>query len=409
MPARHIIRKDLLILTRDRRAAATLVFMPLIFIAILGLSTGRIIRDENTAATLQIAWVDQSGSPLAAAIGRSMRERDEIEWSPTDNDQRARQQVDDGRAAAAVIVGPDFQRSVDALDIADWLDPGSGKLANGLQQLDIHLYAGPVPTVKGIIAEQLIFSAAIKTLLPHAAAKNPIVKAFLATRSKTNTPSTESDSTAQPRRSKLPVRSGDVVYRVIVPGYTVMFAFFLINIMARSFISERQEGTLLRLQASPISRTALLLGKTIPFLIISIVQGLLLFIFGRLLFGMSWGEQPWILPLVIVCTSLAATGLGLLTAVWVRTDAQVSAYANLMVIALAGISGCFMPRSWLPDSMRTLSLATPHAWALIAYEQLLGGRQPDLPRVLGCCAVLTIFGIGFFILGAARFRRQLPG
>jgi len=59
--------------------------------------------------------------------------------------------------------------------------------------------------------------------------------------------------------------------------------------------------------------------------------------------------------------------------------------------------------------MRTLSLATPHAWPLIAYEQLLGGRQPDLPRVLGCCAVLTIFGIGFFILGAARFRRQLPG
>jgi len=409
MPAAHIIRKDLLILTRDRRAAATLVFMPLIFIAILGLSTGRIVRGENTAATLRIEWVDQSDSQLANDISRSIRQRDEIEWSHLDNVQRARQRVDDGRADAAVTIGSDFQRAVDALDLADWLDPGRGKLANGLEQLDIHLYAGPVPTVKSVIAEQLIFSAAIKTLLPHAAAKSPIVKAFLAAHSNTTTASTDADAAAESHRSKLPARSGDIVYRVIVPGYTVMFAFFLINIMARSFISERQEGTLLRLQASPISRTSLLLGKTVPFFIISIVQGLLLFAFGRLLFGMSWGPLPLMLPPVIVCTSLAATGLGLLTAVLVRTDAQVSAYANLLVIALAGVSGCFMPRSWLPDSMRTISLATPHAWALIAYEQLLSGHQPDIARVLGCCAVLAIFGVGFFVIGAARFQRQLPG
>ena len=45
---------------------------------------------------------------------------------------------------------------------------------------------------------------------------------------------------------------------------------------------------------------------------------------GKLLFGMSWGNAPWLLLPVIVCTSMAATALGLLVATillfpaWVR-------------------------------------------------------------------------------------------
>jgi linearmycin/streptolysin S transport system permease protein len=175
--------------------------------------------------------------------------------------------------------------------------------------------------------------------------------------------------------------------------------------MARSFIHEREIGTLKRLQIAPIRPSSLLAGKTIPFLIISLLQSFLLFSCGKFMFDMSWGNQPWLLFPVIFCTSMAATSLGLLVATFVRTESQVSATANLVVITMAGMSGCFMPRKWLPVEMQTFSLAFPHSWALKAYNQLLAQRTPDLQEVFICCAALAGFAMFYFVLGSVRFEK----
>ena len=135
-------------------------------------------------------------------------------------------------------------------------------------------------------------------------------------------------------------------------------------------------------------------------------ESALLFVAGKFLFGMSWGEHPWMLVPVIVATSCAATGLGLLIATLVGSDAQVSAYSTTVVIILAGISGCFMPRQFLPDLMLQISLATPHAWALIAYEQLLSSGRPNLQTVWQCVGMLLMFAVGFFVAGGIRFSTQ---
>jgi len=190
-----------------------------------------------------------------------------------------------------------------------------------------------------------------------------------------------------------------------VPSYTVMFAFFLVNVMARSFIAERELGTLNRLRMTPVSPTGLLAGKTLPFLIISVIQGICLFALGRYVFGMPWGHSPWLLLPVIVCTSLAATSLGLLIATLVRTDSQVSAYGNFIVIGMAGISGCFMPRDWLPETMQRFSLALPHAWSLIAFEQILSPAVPNIAVVAQCCAALVGFASLFFVAGCCQIRK----
>ena len=200
-------------------------------------------------------------------------------------------------------------------------------------------------------------------------------------------------------------RRSSIVYQELVPSYTVMFVFFLVNIMARSFIHERELGTLRRLRIAPIAAVSVLIGKTLPFFIISLAQTGLLFLSGRVLFGMSWGTLPFLLLPVIACTSLAATGLGLLVATLARTDSQVSAYGNFVVITMAGISGCFMPRDWLPTLMQKISLATPHSWALIAYDQLLSASVPAVATVALSCCVLVAFALLFFLLGCLRFRR----
>jgi ABC-2 type transport system permease protein len=148
-----------------------------------------------------------------------------------------------------------------------------------------------------------------------------------------------------------------------------------------------------------------LIGKTAPFFIVSLIQTAVLFLAGRFVWGMTWGNQPWLLLPVVVTTSLSATSLGLLVATLVRTDSQVSAYANVVVITMAGISGCFMPRDWLPESIQLLSLATPHAWALIGYHEILSAEAPSLGVATQSCGMLLGFSLFFFLLGCLRFRR----
>ena len=57
------------------------------------------------------------------------------------------------------------------------------------------------------------------------------------------------------------LKRGAVRYQVLVPSYTVMFAFFLVLTVGWLFVAERRHGTLVRLRAAPLSRGQILLGK----------------------------------------------------------------------------------------------------------------------------------------------------
>src|SRR5262249_20247662 len=117
------------------------------------------------------------------------------------------------------------------------------------------------------------------------------------------------------------LQPADVRYQILVPSYTVMFAFFLVLTVGWLFVSERRQGTVRRLRAAPLSSGEVLLGKLLPCFALSLAQGLFLLAAGKLVFGMRWGpgdwpvwqQVLWLLP-VVVTTSLAAMGLALLVA-----------------------------------------------------------------------------------------------
>jgi ABC-type Na+ efflux pump permease subunit len=195
------------------------------------------------------------------------------------------------------------------------------------------------------------------------------------------------------------LRRGAMRYQLLVPSYTVMFAFFLVLPFGWLFVGERRQGTLKRLRAAPVRRWEILLGKLLPCYLLSVGQGVLLLLAGKLVFGMSWGPDPlWMVP-VVLSTSLAAMGLAVLVAAAARTETQVAIYGTLLVLVLAGLSGSMMgDPSLLPEAMQQLSHTTPHAWALDAYRQLLTNPQPNVGTVGEACLVLTAFGVGFLAL-----------
>jgi ABC-2 type transport system permease protein len=191
---------------------------------------------------------------------------------------------------------------------------------------------------------------------------------------------------------------GAVRYQILVPSYTVMFAFFLVLTVGWLFVAERKHGTLLRLRAAPLTRAQILAGKLLPCLAVSLAQGFFLFTAGWLLFGLTWGSRPDLLLLVVVCTSAAAVGLAVLVASIARTETQVAIYGTLLVLVLGGVSGSLMPRDLMPEKMKAVSLVTPHAWALDAYSQLLATPNPDPAFIATACGVLLAFGAVFTVI-----------
>jgi ABC-type transport system involved in multi-copper enzyme maturation permease subunit len=203
------------------------------------------------------------------------------------------------------------------------------------------------------------------------------------------------------------LKRGAVRYQLLVPSYLVMFAFFLVLTVGWLFVAERRQGTMARLAAAPVARWQILAGKLLPCLVLSLFQGLFILIAGRLIFDMRWGSDPlWLIPLV-ASTSLAAMGLAMLIAALARTETQVAIYGTLLVLVLAGLSGCLMgDRNLMPEQMQQISLITPHAWALDAYRELLTAPEPNLHIVGQACAVLASFGVVFLAVAWACLRLE---
>jgi ABC-type Na+ efflux pump permease subunit len=201
------------------------------------------------------------------------------------------------------------------------------------------------------------------------------------------------------------LKLGSQRYKILVPSYTVMFSYFLVLTVGWIFVAERRQGTLKRLRAAPISRADILLGKLAPCYLVSIAQGLCLIVAGKVIFQMDWGQQPWWFIPVVLSTSVAAMGMGVLVAAVAKSEAQVAIYGSLLVLVLAGLSGALMGnRALMPPAMQQISRITPLAWSLDAYLQLIANPTPDILLVAKACGVLALFG-GVFLILAWIFMR----
>jgi len=453
-----LAKKDLRLLLRDRRAVIILIAMPLIFIVVLGLSLGEGFG-QKPDDRLRVSVVDQDegwaeapppSTPGAAAPRRwsTLVERDlsgtaGLRVELLQNRQEAERLVRSGKRAAVLVFAPDFSRQVGRCSfLPDGINPF---YRNGVKLSEIHVEVlrDPAQQTASSIIEQVAQVTMLRVVLPWMIGRafeklsdpkflNLLGEKIPALRllpdpvkqslgagiqdslqdlfprykliGKTWAALTKSDATPEANARLVPytdegaglLKRGALRYQILVPAYTVMFAFFLVLTVGWLFVAERHQGTLKRLRAAPLSKTELLLGKLLPCFGLSLAQGFFLLVAGKAFFGMSWGADPlWLVP-VVVCTSLAAMGLALLVAALAHTETQVAIYGTLLVLVLAGLSGCLMgDRELMPEVMQRISLFTPHAWALVAYKQLLTVPVPDVTQVAEACATLAAFGVGF--------------
>ena len=409
MDAFKITLKDLRLLCRDRRALVVLVAMPMVIIAIVGSSTGRLRANREQSRqglTIEVADFDQSVAAkrltgflasydnviVRSAVISDRRDASVLEQlqfeRPTDN-------ID-----VRLVIQPEFESHMRQRSTTVLTSPDETTRRNGFDAVSLTLITNETaadPMMEGL-AKTLVKLSLQNAILPILAEKVPSFRG--AARDSVIPEPWERSAAAQ----KAPSDDGNRVYQFFIPSYTVLFVFFLVNIMGRSFLGERDTGTLRRLRISPVAPTEILIGKTLPFLILSLVQTIILMVSGRLLFGMSWGPQPLLLIPIMLCTSAAATSLGLMFSTIAKTESQVSSMGNLILLSSAGISGCLVPRAWMPPLTQKISLLTPHAWALDAYGELLTRELPRISVIAQSCGMLLLFSCLFFVVGLYRFQ-----
>lgn len=186
-----------------------------------------------------------------------------------------------------------------------------------------------------------------------------------------------------------------------VGGWAMMFLLFTLNASAVSLFEEKQNGVILRILASPVSRVQVLWSKYLFNVSLGCIQLAVLFVAGALLFKIDILSNVLNLLLVMLFASGACTAFGMLLAAVSKTQGQARALGTLLILAMSSIGGAWFPTSFMPPFIQTLAKGSIVYWSMEAFLAVLW-RGAGLVEILPYFGVL--FGISLAVIAVSLWR-----
>ncbi len=175
---------------------------------------------------------------------------------------------------------------------------------------------------------------------------------------------------------------------------------------ALAVVREREVGTIEALLVTPIRPIELMLGKTLPNLIIAFVNMSSILIIGSLLFGVPFQGN---LPLYIaLCLVFAASGLALGLAISAGSQSQAQAQQLTQVFAFSGLflSGFLFPQYALPIVLRIISYISPLTY-FIPISRGIYTKGVGLDSIWGNVIAMSVVLVVIIFVAAPLFRERL--
>jgi len=183
--------------------------------------------------------------------------------------------------------------------------------------------------------------------------------------------------------------------------------FFVVSSGASGLLSERETGTLRRLMAAPIPRSAIIGGKMLAYILLACAQAVVLLGVARIAFSMPLGRSPLGLALVTLATALTSTTLGMMLAALCKNSKQADNLGTLLGFVLGGLGGTIAvsptPIFRSPGFMGMLSKLTPQAHAVDGFYRLMA-ENASVVQVLPQVGILLLMSGGFFAVAVRRLR-----
>lgn len=425
--------KDVRLLWRDRLALFFVFGVPLIYGVFFGVISGAFRGND---VSISVAVIDEDQSAWSEKFVRHLREQmPKADWAEGLSRDDAIDRCRRGKIAAALILPKGFGTTAgvffrDAPEIELAVDPSRsaeegvltgyvmqamGKLAGERMQDPASMKSSLEEAIQEIAQAEdmpaglrLALSSALRSFegffdqLAEAPADGEV----------TGGPQFEIVSVRRLPLTK-PTRkpNGDAPLENIQTTWDVSFPQAMIwgmlgcaSSFAASLVRERRTGTLVRLQAAPLTPGAIMMGKSAAcFFNVLLVIGVMLAI------GMALGMRPrtpWILVPGMLAVAFCFTGIMTCMSTLGKSEEAVSGASWGANIVMAMLGGGMIPLAFMPPWMQKISHVIPVKWAILILEggiwREFGWRDAVVPLVALC----AIGGLGIAI-GSKIIKKRL--
>jgi ABC-2 type transport system permease protein len=359
-----MLRKEFIQMRRDRLTLALMVGVPAIQLLLFGFAIQTEVKNLPTVV------LDESRTSESRALVAALENTHSFRLlrEPMASRADVERAIVAGKARAAIIIPPTYERDL--------------KRRNGAQAQVIVDASDPLASSGAIGGAQQAGMARAQSLQPGRAPPITVVV-----------------------RPWFNPTLRSAVY--IVPGIIgVLLSMTLVIIMSVGVVRERERGTLEQLIVTPITRTSLMLGKVVPYVLVGYVQVSIILVLGRLVFDVPLRGSLALLYVVALPFIFASLAIGLLISTLVKTQAQAMQVGFLFLLPNILLSGFMFPREAMPAPAQWIGAALPLTYFLEALRGI-ALRNAGAWAVWPQTAVLAGFALAFMTLAVQRFHKTM--
>ena len=204
--------------------------------------------------------------------------------------------------------------------------------------------------------------------------------------------------------AKMPGFPPGGAFNVFVPGLLVMTALFGSAFVGFGLCDELREGVVERMTVPPMSRVAMLVGRSMRDVVLLLAQGLIL-----VLLAVPFGLEINLGGVAVAFLMLALIGIMMspvsyTLALVLKSEDSLAPVVNGISLPLLLLSGVMLPMSLAPDWLQTVAKFNPLYHAVAAIRALFNASFGDGEIVLGV-VLLIVLAVATIAIGARSFSR----
>lgn len=378
----EIVRKEFRQVFRDPRMRIVLIGPPIIQSILFGYAVN---MDVERA---RIAWIDTDRSVESRAL------RAGFEGSPSfeitrfpDSDTEAGRLLDQGEVMAVVQVLPGFGRDVlrgDSASVQLLVDGANSNTASIVRE-----YARRTVSLYSARQERARLN---QKILGRLEGEGPPVSMSL--------PSIDV-------QTRVWFNENLVSRDYFVPGVVVnIIALVTLMLTALAIVREKEIGTMEQLIVTPIQPLELMLGKTIPFALVGLVQMAALTLLARFLFFVPFRGSIWVLLVSTILFLLTTLGTGLFISTISRTQQQAMMATFFFFFPALLLNGFAFPIASMPQAVQWVTYLNPvrYFMEIVRGIFLKGLGFSELwPQMLA----MAVLGVSVIGVSSNRFHKRL--
>jgi ABC-2 type transport system permease protein len=193
----------------------------------------------------------------------------------------------------------------------------------------------------------------------------------------------------------------------LVPGliaYIVMITSVVSTSL--SIVREKERGTMEQVRMAPLGTGSFVIGKTLPYFVISLVSAAGILVAAMVLFGLPMRGSWLVLLLTTSLFLVGALGLGLFISSLADTQQvafQLALLASFMPTLM--LSGFIFPIASMPAFLQVVTYGVPARYFLIALRGIVL-KGTGLSVIWPQLVALSIYSAIVLVLASARLKRQ---